>query len=349
VLRDLNRTAEALESYEGALAIKPDYAGAWYNRGSALRDLQRHTEALASYDTALRLMPDMAAAWVGRGLILSGYLDRPQEALVAYDKALAIQPDIAEAWLHRGGVLQGLKRPQEAIVSYRQALANGGDTDVIRYTLASLGDGTAPAIAPKQFIAQLFDQYSDRFDDILVGALKYQAPDFLFDMIARIVPSRNLDILDLGCGTGLVGSRLHSLARTLTGIDVSPRMIEMARKRGIYGELICGELIEFLQTQSENFDLAVAADVFIYIGDLSAVFAGVRGALRPGGFFAFSVEASEQHDFVLGSSLRYAQSAEYLRRLADEHGFILETVQPQVIRQQDEMDVPGYSVMLRRG
>jgi predicted TPR repeat methyltransferase len=101
-----------------------------------------------------------------------------------------------------------------------------------------------------------------------------------------------------------------------------------------------------LQTQIENLDLVVAADLFIYIGDLSAVFGGVRGAFRHG--FAFSVEASEQQDFVLGSNLRYAQSADYLRRLASDHGFAVETIEPAVIRQQDGMDVPGNIVMLRR-
>ena len=113
-------------------------------------------------------------------------------------------------------------------------------------------------------------------------------------------------------------------------------------------KLVCGELTDFLQAQIESFDLVVAADVFVYIGDLSAVFAGVRGALRQGGHFTFSVEASEQHDFVLGTSLRYAHSADYLRRLADDHGFALAVIEPTVVRQQDGMDVPGHIAMLRR-
>jgi predicted TPR repeat methyltransferase len=93
----------------------------------------------------------------------------------------------------------------------------------------------------------------------------------------------------------------------------------------------------------------VAADVFVYIEDLSAVFAGVRGALRQGGHFAFSVEASEQReDFVLGTSLRYAHSADYLRRLAEHHGLALAAIEPTVVRQQDGMDVPGYIAMLNR-
>jgi predicted TPR repeat methyltransferase len=89
--------------------------------------------------------------------------------------------------------------------------------------------------------------------------------------MVRLVPSRKLDVLDLGCGTGLVGARFHPLARTLTGIDLSPNMLEVARQRRLYVDLICSELTEFLQMQTKNFDLAVATDVFLYIGDLSGV------------------------------------------------------------------------------
>jgi predicted TPR repeat methyltransferase len=178
--------------------------------------------------------------------------------------------------------------------------------------------------------------------------LKYQIPDLLVGMVERFVASRDLDVLDLGCGTGLAGLRLRPLAGNLTGVDVSPRMIGLAQDRGAYDELVCAELTDFLQTQIESFDLAIAADVFVYIGDLTSVFAGVRGALKQGGHFAFSVEASEQQDFVLGASLRYAHSAGYVRKLAGEHGFTLAAVEPTVVRQQDGMDVPGYIAMLRR-
>jgi predicted TPR repeat methyltransferase len=163
-----------------------------------------------------------------------------------------------------------------------------------------------------------------------------------------LAPSGNLDILDLGCGTGLVGSRFRPLARTLTGIDISSNMIEIARQRQIYDHLVCSELIAFLQTQAGNFDLAVAGDVFVYIGDLSAVFGGVRDALRDGGVLGFSVEASEAEDFVLRPTRRYAHSETYLRKLAAGHGFALEAIEPHVIRQQGGKDVPGYLATLRR-
>jgi predicted TPR repeat methyltransferase len=179
--------------------------------------------------------------------------------------------------------------------------------------------------------------------------LKYRIPDLLLDAMARLLPSRKLDILDLGCGTGLLGARFRPLAHTLRGVDISPKMLELARQRRIYDNLICGELVEFLQTQTEELDLAVAADVFAYIGDLSRVFDEVRGALKDGGLFGFSVEAGEGRDFVLRPNLRYAHSAAYVRKLSQEHGFIIETIESKVLRREDGNDVPGHIAILRRG
>jgi predicted TPR repeat methyltransferase len=240
-----------------------------------------------------------------------------------------------------------MKRPADAVSAYRQALAKGGDAEVIRYVLASLGAEAAPAAAPRKFITELFDQCAEGFEERLVGKLKYRAPDLLFDLVERFVPARHLDILDLGCGTGLAGARLHPLARTLTGVDLSPNMLNVARRRQIYDNLICGELVEFLQEQTKSFDLAVAADAVIYIGDLSKVFHAIQCALRDGGFFGFSVEAGDERDFVLRDTCRYAHSFAYLRRLAEDHGFALGIIESRVIRQQDGADVVGHLAMLR--
>jgi predicted TPR repeat methyltransferase len=310
-----------------------------------LRHLKDHHEALAAYEKALALRPDLAEAWLGRGALFA-HIKRHEDAIAAFDKALTIKPDLAEAWLGRGDALQVLNRPEEAVVAYRQARATGGDAEVIQYTLASLGAEAAPVAAPRHLITELFDQYADIFDEHLVGKLKYRAPDLLFDAMTRFVHSRKLDILDLGCGTGLVGARFRPLARTLTGLDFSSNMLRVARQRQIYDNVIRGELTEFLQTQTKKFDLAVAADVFLYIGDLSAVFQGVRGALRDGGLFGFSVEISAEQDFVLRPNRHYAQSGAYLRRLSEDHGFVLETIEPGVIRQDDGIDVVGYLAVL---
>jgi len=341
----LKRYQEGLAAFDRALTIKRDLAEAWLGRANTCYHLKRYNEALAASEQALLLKPELAEAWLGRGDIFA-HVKRPDEALAAFDKVLAMKPELAEAWLGRGEALQALNRPDQAVVAYRQALAKGGDAEAIRYILASLGAEAAPVTAPRELITELFDQYADRFDEHLVGRLRYLAPELLFDAMACFVPSHKLDVLDLGCGTGLVGARFHPLARTLTGVDFSPNMLEVARQRRIYDNLVCSELTEFLWSQTRNFDLAVATDVFLYIGDLSEVFQGVRGALRDGGLFGFSVETSDAQDFMLRPNRHYAHSAAYLRKLAEDHGFVLQTLEPHVIRQDDGIDVVGYLAVL---
>jgi predicted TPR repeat methyltransferase len=254
-------------------------------------------------------------------------------------------PRSVEVHNNLANVLAILRRHDEAVAGFRIAITLKPD---FAEAHNNLGAESVPAAAPKRFVGAVFDRYSDRYDQHVVGALKYQTPDLLRDAIVRQVPSRNLDILDLGCGTGLLGARLRPLARTLTGVDISPNMLKVARQRQIYDNLVCGELVEYLQMQAGELDLAVAADVFVYIGDLSRVFQEVRGALREGGLFGFSVEAGAEQDFVLRASLRYAHSAAYLRKLSQAHGFVLETIESKVLRQEDGSDVIGHLAILRR-
>jgi predicted TPR repeat methyltransferase len=346
VLCELKRHDDALDAYGQALAQKPDFAEAWLGRGNVLCELKRHDGAVDAYGKALAQKPDFAEAWHGRGNVFHD-LKRYDDALAAYDKALALNPDFASAWIGRGDALRLLRRAQDSIEAYRQALKLGGDVESITYYLAALGAEPRPAAPPERFVANLFDSYAENFEQDLVVNLKYGMPILLADAIKRYASSNTLDILDMGCGTGLMGEHIHPLARTLTGIDLSANMLEKARQREIYDQLFCRDLVEFLQTQDKIFDLAVAADVFVYLGDLSLVFQGVRRALRERGLFCFSVEATDEGDFVLRSTLRYAHSVSYLRRLAARYQFIVETIEPQVVRRDAGANINGYLAVMR--
>lgn len=330
-------------------AFEPSLAEAWVACGNVLYHCRRLTcvgATLAAYERAIAIKPDLAEAWLGRGNMLT-LLGRHGEALSAYDKALAIEPELSESWLGRAGALHELERLDEAILAYQQAREKGCDAEFIACTLASLGAEAAPKSAPKGLVVALYDRYADQYDRHVAGALKYRTPELLSDVIVRSLQTANPDILDLGCGTGLVGARLRARARTLTGVDISPNMLELARQRDIYDSLVCEELVDFLRTRSEQFDIAVAADVFVYIGDLTDVFQGVRRRLRPGGLFCFSVEAGHDDDFVLGTRLRYAHSAGYLGRLAHDHEFALEALESSVIRHDNGEEVLGHLAVLR--
>jgi len=345
-LTKLKRYDEALTAYEKAIALNPDFAEAWLGCGNARRDLNRNDEALIAFDRALALLPSLAAAWLGRGNV---FHDRKNfvEALTAYDRALALDPELANAWVGRGHALRSLKRTQESIAAYRHALKISGDAESVKFYLAGLGAEPLPVASPRHFVANLFDGYADNFDHDLVENLQYRTPLLVADAIKRYVSSTALDVVDLGCGTGLMGEHIRSIGRTLTGVDLSANMLEKARQRQIYDHLFCDDLTEFLQKQKKVFDLAVAADVFVYLGDLSPIFLAVRGSLRQGGLFGFSVEAADNGDFTLRSTLRYAHSIAYLRRLAEQHQLIVEMIEPQVIRREGGANIDGYLAVMR--
>jgi len=346
ILCKLKRHDEGIAAYEKALAIEPGLAEAWLGRGNALRDLRRYDDALSAFERALALQPGLGGAWLGRGQVFQEQ-KRYDEALAAFDQALVLDASSTPAWVGRAEVLRALKRTPESIAAYRQALKFGGDAELIKYNLAGLGAEPQPAAAPEHYVVGLFDTYADQFDKDLLGNLKYRTPKALANTVTRLATADGLDILDLGCGTGLMGEELRALKRTLTGVDLSPNMLEKARQRGIYDELIASDLIKYLAAQHQAFDIAVAADVLIYIGDLSSVFAGVRQALRDHGLFCFSVERADEGDFVLRGTLRYAHSIDYLRALAQQHRFVVEAVETHVLRQDAGADIDGYVAVMR--
>jgi predicted TPR repeat methyltransferase len=346
-LRDLKRHGEALASFDQALALRPDCADTHYNRGNALRDLDRYGDAVASYDRALALKPDYAEALNNRGSALSDLM-RLEDALASFDRALAVRTDYPEALVNRGHVLNALKRPDDAIASYRAALAYGGDPDLIRYYLSALGAEPPPSSPPRSYVEGLFDQYATRFDRAL-SDLRYDIPRQLFGAVVAIRPDGGRDIADIGCGTGMCGEVFRRLARTLVGVDLAANMIEMATARGVYDRLVRSDLNDFLGAHIGSFDLVIAADVFVYIGDIDAAFAATRAALRPQGQFAFSVEAFDGEGFVLRSSRRYAHSLGYLRALAERHGFVERASLPVSVRQQEGQDIPGFIAIFELG
>lgn len=159
------------------------------------------------------------------------------------------------------------------------------------------------------------------------------------------------DVLDLGCGTGLMGMELKSLASRLVGVDLSPQMIAQAATRALYDELIVEDLCEFLaRAPSDAFDLVSAADVLNYLGNLTPVLAGAHRLLRPGGLVLFSVEHLFEagKDFKLGKTGRYMHAAPYIRRLALATGFAVLSIESAELRKEKGQAVEGLLFLLKK-
>ncbi len=346
-LADLEHFEEALACQERVLAAEPQHRAAAFERAALLNLLGRHREALPALDELLRSDAEHAPSWIEHGHTLHA-LNRPADALKSYERALALDDSSADAWSQYGGVLKDIGRLTEAAHAFRQALARGGDTEVDAFMLASVQGTTAqsvPRAPPRAYVQGLFDHYAQGFDEHLLKDLAYRGPEAL---CALLPPSRRYAAaLDLGCGTGLAAVPLQALAQAIDGIDLAPRMLERARARGVYRELMCGDITELLQASAQRYELVLAADVFIYVGALEAAFDAVARVLLPGGHFALTLEEGEGELTLLASS-RYAHSERYLRRCAEASGMSVVTLTRGPIREEQQQPIEGLYVLLVR-
>jgi predicted TPR repeat methyltransferase len=312
----------------------------------ALNQLRRPVEAGPCFERVVQLAPARAEAWFHLAQTWQ-LVNQPERAVQAYDGCLALRPQHAASWSQRGTALRDLGRHDEAAASFERALALGDDSGLNAWYLAALRGGSAPASAPRGYVQQLFDDYADEFDHHLVDQLGYCAPEVLQRLLVGLGREPFEHGLDLGCGTGLCGPLLRPLAQRLTGVDLSQPMLDAARRRGSYDALLQADLVDHLAGTDDRHDLVVAADVFIYVGDLTPVFSGVRRVLQPGGVFAFSVEpAPAGPAWVLQPSLRYAHGDAALRALAAANGLQVQRVERGALRVDEVYTVQGeYWVM----
>lgn len=352
-LAALGRDDEALASHQRALEIDATRAADHFHAGMLLAGQGRTEAALATFDAAARIEPERADLHYRRGQVLNA-LGRSDEALAAWDRALALDPEHADAWSDRGTLMNERGQTAEAVRCFERARAGGGDAELMAYQIAGLsasGASLQPPHPPRRYVERLFDQYAPQFDAHLLHELDYRAPQVLAAGLARLGRSHFRHGLDLGCGTGLCAPPLGAFVTRLDGVDVSAAMLGRARALGRYERLDQADLVEHLGATSARHDLVVAGDVFIYVGQLEAVFAGVARALVPGGVFCFSVEALDDAagDCRLLPSLRYAHSAAYLRRLAATHGFEIAALEEHPLRRDERAPVRGlYAWLLRQ-
>jgi predicted TPR repeat methyltransferase len=348
----LGRPKEALAVLDEALANAPDDVGALGHRGVALVALQRLDEALATYERLLALDPSQIGAWVQRGKLLQVLNRDLVEALASYDRAVALAPELGEAWSERGVLLKDLGRLDEAAHAFQQALAHGADPELNRFFLASVSgaDQPVPSVAPGHYVRALFDGYADDFDQHLVGVLNYSAYLTLTAPLRALRQGRIFrSALDLGCGTGLCGPEVRPLTERLVGVDLAPRMLEKARARSVYDELVAADVVEHLCLTAQRHDLVLSADVFTYIGDLAPVFDGVARVVEPGGWFCFSIElADDAQDYELNARQSYAHSRRYVEGLAARFGFAVKQAFGQPYREDQRRSLPGLFVYLTR-
>lgn len=265
-----------------------------------------------------------------------------------YLQAVELAPGFASAWFALGEARETLGDRDGARAAFERAVsADPQDRHGAALRLAPLGGADPATQALHGYVRALFDQYAPRFDRAIAD-LSYSAPALLREAVTKH-GSRFGTMLDLGCGTGLAGAAFRPYVDWLVGVDLSPKMIEEARRKGVYDRLAVGDIAPFLADQeATSAHLVIAADVFAYIADFAEVCTAAARVLSESGLFGFTVETHEGKGAIVGPKMRYAHSADYVRDAIAEAELTLVELTRASTRTENRVPVPGLLVLARR-
>ena len=334
--------------FENVLMFNHKYEEINQYLGNTYLEIQDHEKALYYYYRQLEYNP-FFETYYNIGVLLM-MKERLKESLVYFYQAEKISPDNIDVHLNLGNVFLKQNKPREAIFHYEKVNTLNPHDPEIQHILSALKQEQTPHSAPPKYVSNLFDQYAPYYDFHLTEALKYNTPEQLFHAVELDYPllsDTKIHIIDLGCGTGLCGKFFKPFSETLTGIDLSEKMLSVAREKNGYDELIHEDIASAL-LRFKTSDLIYAADVFTYLGDLSITFQNSYNALKKEGLFAFTVEKTHSNDFILQTSIRYAHSKIYLEKLITQTGFSVVRFDNIVLRKQRNEPIEGYLILLRK-
>jgi predicted TPR repeat methyltransferase len=276
-------------------------------------------------------------------------LGKVRTAYLCRKRVTELTPDDPEAWYAFGDMAHIVGKRPEARQAYEKYLESHPSDAEIKQILVALRDEAPPARAPNECIEQIYRGFSAYYEKQMREDLGYTGPERLDDGIKAVLGDRRgLKILDLGCGSGLSGTVLKGRASELTGVDLSPEMIELARGRNLYDTLEVAEITDWLKRNKESYDLIAACDCLIYFGDIGQVVVPAAAHLNPQGVIAITMEKSDQPPFQLTDSGRYAHHPDHVREVAARAGLNVARLEEGFLRMEYGVEVIALYVVLTK-
>jgi predicted TPR repeat methyltransferase len=320
VCQQTGRLGEALALFEEGLLVQPGAVHAWVNRGLVEKQMGRLDDAVASFTRAISLNHAIAPAHYSLGLIhlMRGARNAAEHS---FRTALEVDPRHIHAAMQLATLLRYENRLDQAAEVYRAILRYDPENVTARFHLDALQQPDGPARVPPNVVQAIYADKSvgRHLEASLREHLKYQTPAILEAALRDLHGAEHpvLDILDLGCGSGLYGALVRPRARRLVGVDLSASMIEESRRKRVYDDLHVRDVVDYLAETQDGFDLIVAMDVLCYFGDLRPLVRRCGDILKPGGILACSVErAPDDSAWQFHRYGHFLHSAAHLREAA---------------------------------
>jgi predicted TPR repeat methyltransferase len=276
-------------------------------------------------------------------------LGKVQTAYICGKKTVALEPENWDAWYDLGEISQCVGRREEARSAYQKYFTAHPEDGEIEHLLIALRDDAPPPRASDRAILHIYKTFAASYETRMLDDLKYAGPQRVEDGIKAVIGDRGaLRVLDLGCGSGLSGVMIKPRAASLTGIDLSPEMLELARARNIYDRLEQGEITEWLGREDTPFDLVMSCDCLIYFGDLGPIVQAAAKRLVPGGIFAMSMERGTRDPYFLTDTGRYTHHPDHVRAVAAGAGLTVAYINEAFLRFEYGDEVMGLYAILQK-
>lgn len=367
-----NNLKEAFDIFTNILLIEPEHVETLVNLGVILlkegKDqlaIDYFTKALALDETNLEARNNLAATFI--------HNDRYENALVYYELLLKEDTRNVEYLYNTGVAYMGLGRTSDAIKLFqdvlsidnkhfgalsncaviqlkigdrvaainllKRALAVNPADKTTAFMLAAISQNNLNEAYCPAYAEDLFNHYALYYEQHMQGALQYDLPKQLWEILHSLNIKQMDRCLDLGCGTGLCGSILKPFCKSIIGVDIACKMLAIAAQKNIYDDLIESEALGFLEQARCKYDLILAADVLPYFGDLEELFIAIKSNLTQAGLFIFTTEISFSELWKLQDSIRYSHNPIYIKNLCNKYGYKIKLQKKVVARKQENFDL----------
>ncbi len=297
------------------------------------------------YLKSLEIDEDQPAIYYNLGLIYQT-LNKTDFAIDAYNRAVDLNPQHVKAHANLGYIYHQKGLTDKCKKSFNIAAGIDPENAQLKHMMASLGLVDIPKTADAEYVKNTFDSYADHYDEHLLQKLKTRTPQLVIDDVIKFFQPQHYNkpsLLDLGCGTGLCGEDLHNYFETLVGVDLSPKMIEIADSKNIYNSTYIDDITGFLQKDNEKYDVIIASDVFVYIGDLKPVFTLIHQHLKYNGIFSFTTETllDAEKQYILCETGRYKHNIDHIKSLIESCQFEALSMRNEPIRTHNGEFIEG--------